>query len=77
MTREAAILGTETVSVFAGKPSAVDAELIKRGLMRSLSDASGSSAIELRRVEKTWTPDPTVVERFVDVLLDACSQAVA
>ena len=36
MTREAALLGTPTYTVFAGELGAVDAELIRRGLLRDL-----------------------------------------
>lgn len=38
MTREAALLGTPTVSIFAGTPPAVDRELVARGLLRRAED---------------------------------------
>jgi predicted glycosyltransferase len=38
MTREAAVLGTPTYSVFAGRPAAVDAHLIRLGRLRVLTD---------------------------------------
>jgi predicted glycosyltransferase len=40
MTREAALLGTPTFTVFAGKLAAVDAELIRRGRLHDLRDES-------------------------------------
>ncbi len=39
MNREAALLGTPTYTVFAGKLAAVDAELIRRGRMFDLRKA--------------------------------------
>ena len=40
MTREAALLGTPTYTVFAGELGAVDAELIRRGLLHDLRTSS-------------------------------------
>jgi predicted glycosyltransferase len=40
MTREAAVLGTPTYTVFAGRLAGVDAELIRRGLLHDLRDGS-------------------------------------
>jgi uncharacterized protein len=37
MTREAALLGVPTVTVFAGAPAAVDRQLIERGLLRRIA----------------------------------------
>jgi predicted glycosyltransferase len=36
MTRESALLGTPTYTVFLGRPAAVDAELVRLGLLRDL-----------------------------------------
>jgi hypothetical protein len=40
MTREAALLGVPTYTIFAGRPAAVDIELERRGLVRRLTDPS-------------------------------------
>jgi predicted glycosyltransferase len=40
MTREAALLGVPTVSIFAGRPAAVDRWLERRGLLRRLDTVS-------------------------------------
>jgi predicted glycosyltransferase len=37
MSREAALLGTPAISLFAGRPAAVDAELERRGLLTTLA----------------------------------------
>jgi predicted glycosyltransferase len=46
MTREAALLGVPAYSLFAGPPSAVDAELQRRGLLRELSDPGALDVIK-------------------------------
>jgi predicted glycosyltransferase len=38
MTREAALLGVPTYSLFAGRPAAVDASLMRRGVLKRLED---------------------------------------
>lgn len=47
MTRESALLGTPTYTVFMGRPAAVDAELIRLGLLRDLR-TGGAPAFEKR-----------------------------
>jgi uncharacterized protein len=51
MTREAALLGVPTYSLFAGKPPAVDLWLEQRGLLRRLHSASETFALAPRRAE--------------------------
>ncbi|MGI8726388.1 MAG: DUF354 domain-containing protein [Solirubrobacterales bacterium] len=46
MSREAALLGTPTVSVFSGAPAAVDRELERRGLMLRIGDRDGLERLE-------------------------------
>jgi len=46
MNREAAVLGTPAYTVFAGEPGAVDADLVRRGLLR---DATSVDDIEFVR----------------------------
>lgn len=46
MTREAALMGVPTVSLFAGRQPAVDRWLEERGLMRVISDVHDLPAVE-------------------------------
>ena len=46
MNRESALLGTPTYTVFAGKLAAVDAELVRRGLLVDLRDSAAEPAFE-------------------------------
>jgi uncharacterized protein len=48
MTREAALLGVPTVSVFAGRIPAVDAALVERGLLRRAESADDVLPVERR-----------------------------
>ena len=75
MTREAALLGVPVYSLFAGKPAAVDAALIERGLLRRLERASDLAGVTPR-------PDPptpldelarrgdVIQQAFVEATLD-------
>jgi predicted glycosyltransferase len=56
MTREAALMGVPTYSVFAGVPPAVDRELERQGRLRRLVSA------DQLRIAKKRTPDPNTVE---------------
>jgi len=70
MTREAALLGTPTVSVFAGRTPAVDIWLERRGLLSRLASAETLTRLARRR---TALPDPVelrqrgnrLVEHFI------------
>jgi predicted glycosyltransferase len=76
MTREAALLGVPTYTVFAGRRSAVDETLVAQGLLRRLSRPD-----ELERLSpRTGTPvalsvlrsrSHRIIETFVDVTLEA------
>jgi predicted glycosyltransferase len=46
MNRESALLGTPTYTVFAPRLAAVDAELIRRGLLRDLRDPNTNAVIQ-------------------------------
>jgi predicted glycosyltransferase len=48
MNREAALLGTPTYTVFAGKLAAVDAELIRRGYLTDLRAADAKATLTRR-----------------------------
>jgi len=72
MTREAAILGTTTYSIFKGRRPAVDQVLIDDGKLRVLDHPEDldPAAIEVRDARE-WEPDPKAVPRFVDCVLEA------
>jgi predicted glycosyltransferase len=70
MNREAAILGTPTYTVFAGKLAAVDAELIRQGRMYDLRDRS--TAVDYA---KKNTGEDAVVEA-AEPILDAILEAI-
>ena len=50
MNREAAILGTPAYTVFSGRLAAVDAELMRRGLMYDLRDRDSSPSFAKKKV---------------------------
>ena len=56
MNRESALLGTPTFTVFAGKLAAVDAELIRRGLLQDVRTVGREPAFE----KKAATPHPAL-----------------
>jgi predicted glycosyltransferase len=77
MTREAALLGVPTYSLFAGKPPAVDLWLERKGLLRRLQRASEPLALAPRRAE----PDGLEKLRrrgrdLVDVFVREATEAV-
>jgi hypothetical protein len=49
MTREAAVLGTPTYTVFAGRLAAVDGELIRLGRLHDLREPTTQPRFEKRR----------------------------
>ena len=51
MTREAALMGVPTVSIYTGPPPAVDLWLERRGLLRRVTDAAQLDGVERRRRE--------------------------
>jgi uncharacterized protein len=70
MTREAALLGVPTYTLFAGKPPAVDRWLEQRGLLRRLRTSSQLAALAPRRaepagLERLRTRGEELVELFV------------
>ncbi|MGI8801061.1 MAG: DUF354 domain-containing protein [Solirubrobacteraceae bacterium] len=79
MTREAALLGVPTYTVFAGRPSAVDDALVERGLMRRLR-----SPEELARIVPRSRPPVGldelrgrgrgIIETFVEATLEAAAR---
>jgi predicted glycosyltransferase len=72
MSRESALLGTPTYTVFAGRLGAVDAELIRDGLMHDLRDP----ATRVRLEKKTNGQRPVPAERR-DAILRVVTGALA
>jgi predicted glycosyltransferase len=64
MNREAALLGTPTYTVFVGRLAAVDAELIRRGLLFDLRDGS----VEPRFAKKQPRDTELAVARADNIL---------
>jgi|SRR5579884_48492 len=75
MTRESALLGTPTYTVFAGELAAVDAELIRRGKLRDLRHGS---APRFEKRSSAFTPLPAEpAERILDAVLEAVDDVAA
>lgn len=75
MTREAALLGVPTYSLFAGRTPAVDRWLEERGLLRPLRDLDGLARIERRRQPTRSLDDlrarsERIVESFIETILE-------
>ena len=76
MNREAALLGTPTYTMFAGRLAAVDAELMRRGLLHDLREAE----VDLPRGKK---PERDLhaagerADRILERILRALDEAVA
>jgi predicted glycosyltransferase len=67
MTREAAVLGTPVWSMFAGRPAAVDAMLVRQGRLRTLKspgDLAGVSVVRFRRQQEDWVAPATALDRL-------------
>jgi predicted glycosyltransferase len=82
MTREAALLDVPTLSVFAGRPAAVDAWLEARGRLRRLEDVDDLPPIVPRDhsadgLATLRARGRTLVEFFTDAVLAARRPATA
>jgi hypothetical protein len=69
MTRESALLGTPTYTVFIGRPASVDAELVRLGLLRDLR-TGGTPAFAKRPLFPIPAGPP-------DEILNTISEALA
>lgn len=79
MTREAALLGVPTFTVFAGRPSAVDASLVEEGRLRRLHRPEELARVEPRRAAPVGLADlrargHALIETFVEATLDAADR---
>jgi uncharacterized protein len=71
MTREAALMGIRTYSVFAGEQSAVDRELERRGHLRRLESADQLLANESQPVPRTIAELRMRATELVDTFVEA------
>ncbi len=70
MTREAAILGTPSVSVFSQELGAVDRALVEQGRLLHVTDVAEFPFDRVRpRPRVDWQPDTTAPARVVDAVL--------
>jgi predicted glycosyltransferase len=76
MTREAALLGVPTYTVFAGKPAAADRWLEAQGRLTRLSESTASPTLSPRqddsveRVEQLVRRSAQLVDEFVGLSID-------
>jgi predicted glycosyltransferase len=75
MTREAALLGVPTYTVFAGRASAVDDALVERGLLRRLSTPEELERLRPRTSAPVALADLRsrsldIIEAFVEATID-------
>jgi len=76
MTREAALLGTPTLSVFGGEDAAVDTVLEQRGLLRRLRSAADVDAVAPRSAPPTALDELRARSgRLVDVFVEETLRA--
>ena len=73
MTRESAVLGTPTYTVFAGRLAGVDAELIRRGLLNDLRDPAARPRFEKKAGAGAAPPDRSAP--ILTAVLDTLSTA--
>ena len=75
MTREAALLGIPTYSVFAGRPAAIDLQLERSGSLVQLTDPGqlprAGARVEPRaeRLERLRIDGARIAERFVETTM--------
>jgi hypothetical protein len=76
MTREAAVLGTPTWSIFEGRQAAVDQNLSGQGRLTFLRDADDLPLEAVRRKQpQAWDPPARALSDLV-CLLDECAQGL-
>ena len=79
MTREAALMGVPTVSIYAGPPPAVDLWLERRGLLHRVTDLSDLPRVERRRgrpvaIEQLHKRSADLVDVFTTATADAATR---
>ncbi|MGZ8697975.1 MAG: DUF354 domain-containing protein [Gaiellaceae bacterium] len=74
MNREAALLGTQTFTLFAGRLAAVDARLLELGYMHDLRANGALPALEKRR-ERIARADPERSAALLRLILETVEEA--
>jgi spore coat polysaccharide biosynthesis predicted glycosyltransferase SpsG len=80
MTREAALLGAPTISIFAGRPAAAGRWLEQRGVLRIVAPGAEIGPLRPRErepvaVEELQTDGQAGVDAFVSATLDAARRS--
>ena len=75
MTRESALLGTPTYTVFIGRPAAVDAELMRLGLLHDLRTGGRLPVFEKRSAPTRPVPEERRRE-VLDTIRKALTEVV-
>ena len=69
MTREAAVMGTPTYTLFSGQPPAVDEALIAEGRLQRISSENDLSSIRIaKKVDRRWSPDHSTLRQIVELI---------
>jgi uncharacterized protein len=79
MNRESALLGTPTYTVFLGRLGAVDAEMLRLGLLRDLREPGTQPSFAKKDQDASTVPEErhaAIVGRIVDTLRDVGSGSV-
>ncbi len=81
MTREAALLGVPTVSIFAGRTPAADRWLEKRGALRQLRSVEDLPPLQprskrLQEPSELRAREELLIEEFVDAVTDASATRI-
>jgi predicted glycosyltransferase len=71
MTRESAVAGTPTYTIFAGRLAGVDAELIRRGLLHDLRDVSSLPDLAKKPVGRVGDPSDAILDTVVETIYAA------
>lgn len=69
MTREAAVLGTPTYTLFSGEPAAVDEALIAEGRLKRISQESDLGSIRIaQKAREPWTAPRDTIAKIVELI---------
>jgi uncharacterized protein len=76
MNREAALLGTPTYTVFAGRLAAVDAELMRRGLLHDLRQ-EGADPVFVKKTPRDPASSADRAERILERVVETVGAVAA
>jgi predicted glycosyltransferase len=72
MTREAAVLGTPSITIFSGRLAAVDEALIRSGRLRHVAHVGELAGLTVDRLpERTWMGDGSAARSMAGLLEEA------